>query len=387
MTTRLADSLFFVAVILSTIAAAQEAAPQRVQVPDSVIGGLLVNRVSPMYPPLARQARIQGSVVLKVTISKSGDVGNVQLISGHPMLVPAAVDAVKQWKYQPYLLNGEPTEVETIVHVNFMLSDQPHTGMVGDMPGNPAPVVIEGALNDTTVPPGTVRVPEAVMRRMRVQSIDPIYPPGALQSRIQGLVVLKILIDKSGNVSGVELISGHPLLAPAAIAAVKQWIYTPFLLDGAPYPVLTSGRINFALSAKDSLQGTATDGLLDVGPEGIIGGTQDGTVGVVPPTPSGKLPQRIRISSRVAAGLLLTQVPPDYPTEAQARHIQGTVVLKVNIDSEGNVVQVEPINGDPMLLDAAAAAVRQWKYRPYLLQGTPLVVETTVQVDFSLSGN
>jgi protein TonB len=98
------------------------ATPQRVRVSSGVSTGLLVRKVNPNYPPLARQARIQGTVILQAEISKSGDIQNLRLISGHPMLAPAAIEAVKQWKYKPYLLNGEPVEVETTVQVNFTLA-------------------------------------------------------------------------------------------------------------------------------------------------------------------------------------------------------------------------------------------------------------------------
>lgn len=104
------------------VAVPKIATPQRVRVSAGVTAGLLVKRVQPNYPPLARQARIQGTVVLQAQISKSGDIENLQLISGHPMLAPAAIEAVKQWKYRPYLLNGEPVEVETQVQVNFTLA-------------------------------------------------------------------------------------------------------------------------------------------------------------------------------------------------------------------------------------------------------------------------
>jgi len=98
------------------------AAPQRVRVSSGVVQGLLVRRVNPVYPPLARQARIQGTVILQAQISKEGNIENLQLISGHPMLAPAAIEAVKQWKYRPYLLNGDPCEVDTQVMVNFTLA-------------------------------------------------------------------------------------------------------------------------------------------------------------------------------------------------------------------------------------------------------------------------
>jgi periplasmic protein TonB len=106
----------------ATTAVPHVATPQRVRVSQGVSSGLLIRKIQPNYPPLARQARIQGQVVLQAEISKDGTIQNLQLISGHPMLAPAAIEAVKQWRYKPYLLNGEPVAVETQVVVNFTLS-------------------------------------------------------------------------------------------------------------------------------------------------------------------------------------------------------------------------------------------------------------------------
>lgn len=96
--------------------------PQRVRISQGVTKGLLVHRVEPTYPPLARSARVQGDVILSAVIDVNGEIKNLQLVSGHPMLVPAALEAVRQWRYKPYLLNGQPVEVETMVTVIFTLS-------------------------------------------------------------------------------------------------------------------------------------------------------------------------------------------------------------------------------------------------------------------------
>lgn len=109
-------------IINQAVAVPKIATPQRVRVSQGVSTGLLIKKVQPNYPPLARQARIQGTVVLQAEISKEGTIQNLQLISGHPMLAPSAIEAVKQWRYKPYLLNGEPVAVETQVVVNFTLS-------------------------------------------------------------------------------------------------------------------------------------------------------------------------------------------------------------------------------------------------------------------------
>jgi periplasmic protein TonB len=99
------------------------AAPTRpVRVSQGVFEGLRLVYVKPVYPALARQARVSGSVVLQAIISRDGTIQNLHVVTGHPMLIQNAMDAVKQWRYRPYLLNGEPVEVETQITVNFTLS-------------------------------------------------------------------------------------------------------------------------------------------------------------------------------------------------------------------------------------------------------------------------
>jgi protein TonB len=99
------------------------AAPQRVRVSQGISQGLVVKKVSPEYPEEARRGRIQGTVVLHVIISKAGDVTMIEPVSGDPALVPAAMEAVKQWEYKPFLLNGKPFEVDTQILVNFTLKE------------------------------------------------------------------------------------------------------------------------------------------------------------------------------------------------------------------------------------------------------------------------
>jgi len=95
---------------------------QRIRVGGNVQQARLVRQPRPVYPPLAKQARIQGVVKLNAIISRDGTIMNLSVLSGHPLLVPSAMEAVKQWVYQPTLLNGEPVEVVTQIDVNFTLS-------------------------------------------------------------------------------------------------------------------------------------------------------------------------------------------------------------------------------------------------------------------------
>ncbi len=100
----------------------KKAPPKRIRVGGNVAKARLTRQVRPQYPPLARQARIQGTVKLSAIIAKDGTIQKLEVMSGHPLLVPAALAAVKQWRYKPTLLNGEAVEVLTNIDVNFTLS-------------------------------------------------------------------------------------------------------------------------------------------------------------------------------------------------------------------------------------------------------------------------
>ena len=93
----------------------------RIKLGGQVVAAKLVAQPQPVYPPLARQARIQGNVVLHAIIDKDGRVGELQVISGHPLLVQSALEAVRNWRYQPTQLNGDPVEVDTTITVSFVL--------------------------------------------------------------------------------------------------------------------------------------------------------------------------------------------------------------------------------------------------------------------------
>jgi len=95
--------------------------PSTMRISTGVAESISLSKAIPVYPVIAKTAGIQGTVVLAATISKAGTVDNLRVVSGPPMLQMAAVDAVKQWRYRPYLLNGEPVAVETTVNVVFTL--------------------------------------------------------------------------------------------------------------------------------------------------------------------------------------------------------------------------------------------------------------------------
>ena len=95
-------------------------------------------------------------------------------------------------------------------------------------------------------------------------------------------------------------------------------------------------------------------------------------------------PARLRVSSGVAEGLKIHDVMPEYPKEARDKGIQGDVILQAMIDRKGNIASLKVAQGDPILAEAAVKAVKQWRYRPYLLNGKPVEVLTTIKIQFHM---
>lgn len=215
--------------IFASLGISQDAPQPSIQSPPDLVPALLLRKVAPVYPPLARAARIQGTVVLSVLINEQGEIGETKLVNGHPMLAPAAIEAVKQWRYKPYTSADKAVAVETIVRVNFRLADDP---VIASLP--------------STVPQ-FVRVSAGVTQGLLETKVDPVYPDDAKQKHIEGTVLLNVDIDREGYVGRVELVSGLPVLSPAAMDAVLQWKYRPFVLSGEAIPVETTVRVKFVL--------------------------------------------------------------------------------------------------------------------------------------------
>jgi TonB family protein len=207
---------------------AAQVASDVVSVPEETMRRLLIHRAKPILPGDLRIGT-ENVVMLKATIDKSGNVENLQMLSGHPMLVGAALDAVKQWKYRPYEVNGIPRVVETTIRVEFSKANEGVTG--------------------TSAPPAEspVLVTAEDMRDRFVYKVAPVYPPLARQARIQGTVILRVIINKLGEVRDTQLVNGHPMLAPAAVEAVKKWRYIPYESDGETVEIQTDVQVIFRL--------------------------------------------------------------------------------------------------------------------------------------------
>lgn len=317
-----------------------------VQIAGGVPNGNLIEHVAPFYPPIAKAARVQGTVVLDEIINKDGKVTNLRVISGPAMLQTAALEAVKQWRYKPYLVNGEPVEIETTANVIFTLD----TGAApSEDQGSATPKVIFA--------PG-------VVEGSLVQKVAPIYPVEAKQAGISGMVRLHGVIDREGGLKNLRVLSGPPLLQDAALDAARQWRYKPYTLNGNPVEVETTINVNFTLDKSASAS------------------QADGTT---PPTAgAGSRPEIVNVSGGISQGNLVQKVAPLYPTEAKLAGVSGTVVLQAEIGLDGRVEDLNVISGPDLLQQAALDAVKQWLYKPYLLNGEPIKVRTTINVIFTL---
>jgi TonB family protein len=232
-----------------------------------------------------------------------------------------------------------------------------------------------------TASPNTLRISEGILRGMAEAEPD-IAVPGN-QDGAEGIVSLMVLVSKTGAVQEVVATSGPEELRKVAVDGVMGWSYLPYLLNGEPREVQSTILLDFRNGVGKRV-GTVTRmaGMSGgvVGMSGMTGGR--GSVGSRPGGAPDPVLGPVRISAGVMAGLTLAQVAPVYPPIAKAAHVQGVVILHALISKTGYIENLQVISGPPMLQGAAMDAVRKWKYRPYLLNGEPTEVQTTINVNF-----
>ncbi|MGC2110091.1 MAG: energy transducer TonB [Candidatus Korobacteraceae bacterium] len=226
----------------------------QIKLPVGTAEGLLIYKVQPIYPGLARQARVQGVVVLDALIGKDGTIQELTVESGHPMLIQAAMDAVKQWRYKPYLVDGEPVLVETKINVNFQLSNstaEQKSGAAAAGSSSPPPPATQAGQpppNDSLS--GVYRVGNGVTPPQPFYEPDPEYSDQARKARLQGTVVLWLIVDADGLPQHIRVQRSVGMgLDEEAIKAVKQWRFKPSMKNGEPVPVMINVEVNFRLFA------------------------------------------------------------------------------------------------------------------------------------------
>jgi len=334
----------------------------------------LVREVKPVYPEAARKAGIEGVVILEATTDSYGRVASVKVLRGDPPLDQAAVDALKQWVYEPMIIDGKPRPVVFTVTMRFDLDDMKKpdvSGVVGGVIGG-----VEGAVQGGVeggvvggVPGGVgavedlkqfegdaVRAVGDVKPPTLIKQVNPVYPEAARKAGVEGVVILEAKADEQGNVVDARILRSVAPLDQAAIDAVKQWKYEPMVLDGKPRKVIFTVTVRFVLKDKaGSLQAL----------DKFAAGATIANKEIMPPK-------------------LIKEAMPVYPEAARAAGVQGVVILGVKTDETGKVVDTMVLRSIPLLDQAAIDAVKQWIYEPFLKDGKAVPIVFTVTVRFQL---
>jgi TonB family protein len=225
-----------------------------VDAPLTRIGGAIpppqkIVDVKSVYPLDAQQAGIQGVQIFEVSIDPSGVVLDVRALRGNYLLVRAAMDAVLQWRFSQWA--GPERRLMTVT-VNFTLSNPPHPvsptepgqTQLQAQPVSGSPVQYGTA---TDWPPEAVRVGGNIRPPTKTVDARAVYPAAELKAGVQGVVICDLLIGPDGRVKDVRVLRSIPALDQAAVDAVRQWEFTPTLLNGNPIPVILTVSVNFTI--------------------------------------------------------------------------------------------------------------------------------------------
>jgi TonB family protein len=306
----------------------QEFEKDAVPVKGEVRQPKLLKKIEPVYPEAALKKGIQGIVILEAKIDEQGKVIDVLVLRSVPGLDQAAIDAVKQWVYEPMIIKGKPQKAIFTTTVNFRLGEKD----------------IEKFAE------GAVKVKDAIEPPKIIKKVDPVYPEAARKLGVEGVVILQARTDIYGRVKDVMVLRSVPALNQAAIDAVKQWVYEPLVIEGKPREAVFTTTVQFSLDGHKKKSGE----------EAAAGAT-----GQVEPK-------------------VLKKVDPVYPEAARKAGIEGIVLLEATTDAKGDVVKVKVLKSVPELDQAAIDALRQWKYEPYVIDGKPMGIVFTVTIRFML---
>jgi TonB family protein len=186
--------------------------------------------------PSAQQRELEDhTVLLMLTLSKRGAVRDATVIKGATTLREAAIEAASKHNYK-HQMNVWPFQGQITVEIIFPQDNRSSPEIR---------LVLPAGVPSCIPAPTRIRISQAVMATRLLSRVEPVYPPEAQTEHIAGVVVLRLVIDKNGGVLNTDYVSGPPVLVAAAIEAIKQWKYQPYLLNGVLVEVETSVEISF----------------------------------------------------------------------------------------------------------------------------------------------
>ncbi len=423
--------------------AAEAAPPATDAVGHSVQPPVLLRQTPPKYPPLARKAKVQGIVVLHATIGTDGRVDNLSVISGHPLLCKAAMDAVRQWQYQPTLLDGKPIEVELTVSVGFALdgsTTQPQTSPSQESsapqsgPATPSQAGSPTASPVQSQPQNQAPVQSAPPSQNQVTDLSALPCPAELKGlaselrlALQEEKVRKVLLrdfhvpgegtsysqfeNWMGSCVATEVTAGSngiKVLREQDVKLVKS--SDGFKPDTSHVNGMVLGELDLepravrltlttfhwsnwnadAPKTSETLAKTIplTDAMLFWIPNewkaAVTPGSGEPGVSFAPgPGPTDATPPASQVAH---APSCISCPPPTYPAEARQLKVKGFVVLKAEVGLDGRAHDITIIEGPGHGFDEAAVeAVGQWRFKPAVNKdGSPTVYILTIQIQFQL---
>jgi TonB family protein len=211
-----------------------------IRVSPGTMAGAILTKVDPVYPEMAKAAHVSGTVVLRATISKQGRVENVEWVSGPPMLISSSVDAVKQWTYSPYLLNGEPVEVATTINVNYTFGE-------AEPPADPG-AGEAGLTANVSTGVGGSRMADGATTPIVIYTVEPQFTEEARKAKVMGTVLVKMTVDTEGRPENVHVVRriGYGL-DQKAVEAVSQYRFKPAMKHDKPVEEALNIEVNFQI--------------------------------------------------------------------------------------------------------------------------------------------
>jgi TonB family protein len=215
-----------------------------------------------VYPMQAQEKQIQGRVLLQVLIDETGNVEKVEAVEGNPVLVDAAVSAMKKWKFKPYIKDGKPVKVNIKLPMDFAFSEkikdqkEPEDTVSPEANSSQSSINSSAKTQDSSLPtasnaglgvPTRVRISQGVTRGLLIHRVNPVYPPDARRNHVEGKVLLNAVIGTDGSIKNLQVVSGPKELIDSAVGAVQQWRYRPYLLQNRPVEVETTIEVNYLL--------------------------------------------------------------------------------------------------------------------------------------------
>jgi len=217
--------------------------PSVVRIGGNIKPPIKVRDIKPAYPKEAQESRLQGVQILEISVGPSGDVLDARALRAQIPLIAAAMDAVLQWKFTPW--DGPERRLMTVT-VNFTLDNGPAGMPARDLGPSSAPLGM-ATPTPSNWPANAIRVGGNVKPPSKIVDVKPVYPKDAQDAKVQGVVILEVLIGEDGTVKDEHILRSIPMLDKAAEAAVRGWVFTPTLLNGNPTPIIMTVTCNFTL--------------------------------------------------------------------------------------------------------------------------------------------